>query len=240
MNIPDVEALLYATWVLREHNLIDTDLSMNLIGDAFLICGNSGANGPEATANAIYRMWFESDDDANRYVQAIFNVLGFTSREQEQLATAVVYGGMKRYEEALMRLERLSTTFRESNQTQYEGEVHLEIAKIRVAIGDVERAEASCELASQLITESDSRRGEVYRIQAAIALRRGDYDEAIRFLQVAAVVFEEMGFVGEWSKIMYEVAQLHAQKGEYEQAFNIMEDVREFSRFTIGCGTKKS
>ncbi|HEU4962576.1 MAG TPA: helix-turn-helix transcriptional regulator [Bacilli bacterium] len=152
---------------------------------------------------------------------------------RQKVETAALYLAGGRLEEAERLLTEALTRFRERGDREEEGRALVVYAKWQWAREQVDAAEETCRLARNLLPELHVDQGWINRVLGDVALHRGQEEEALRRLQMAADCFKSLGEVGAWDETMYRIALLLRDAGEVERAYRVVEEIRRFSRETL-------
>ncbi|ARU61338.1 hypothetical protein CBW65_10255 [Tumebacillus avium] len=176
----------------------------------------------------------EKASEYSERATAIFNGLdNVLISVKLQVTCAVLQADKGMVEEAEQMLEKGIAKLKELGQKEEEGMAIVELAKLRLQQGDLQRAEELCREARGLLPELHMYQGWINRIHGQIAIERNQREEAIRRFQMAADCFKHMDAITEWDDTMYDLAELYLEADDYKRAFGITKEVRGYSRLIL-------
>ena len=155
---------------------------------------------------------------------------------KSQLDLAVLYGQIGNRAEALQLFEDSIARFHELGDRTQEGKAYVELAKFHAEEkkgAEMEEAVYMCQMGRQLLPELHPYQGWVSRVLAKVALHRGNQDEAIHRLQMAADCFKQTGELAAWDETMYELSKLYLERDNCTQAYHIIEATRAHTRSVL-------
>ncbi|TCP55962.1 transcriptional regulator with XRE-family HTH domain [Tumebacillus sp. BK434] len=176
----------------------------------------------------------EKASDYSERATAIFNGLdNVLMTVKLQVTCAVLQADKGMVEEAEAMLEQGIAKLKELGQKEEMGMAIVELAKLRLQQGDLQRAAELCRDARGWLPELHMYQGWINRIHGQIAKARNQRDEAIRRYQMAADCFKHMDAITEWDDTMYDLAELYLEADDYKRAFGITKEVRGYSRLIL-------
>ncbi|MBL0389345.1 helix-turn-helix transcriptional regulator [Tumebacillus sp. ITR2] len=147
-----------------------------------------------------------------------------------QVTRAALLARVGRAEEAIPMLRDVIEEFHGLGNKEQQGIACVELAKVFVLTGELQRAEEVCQTARNLLPELHVHQGWVNRVFGRIAIEQGQREEGLRRLQKAVDCFKRLGEAGEWDDTMYEIVELHLQDENYRDAYFLLEEMRRFGR----------
>ena len=127
-------------------------------------------------------------------------------------------------------LEQAIEKFHDLGKREDIGVALVELAKVCLQLGDMDRAEEACVTARATLPELHVYQAWVHRVLGRIANERGQDDAAIRHFEKAADCFKTMEEFGEWEATMFDLSHLHQEQQNSDRAFRVLESLRNFTQ----------
>lgn len=150
-----------------------------------------------------------------------------------QVTNAALLADTGRFDEAESLLHSTMAKLKDLDHKEVEGMAFTELAHLYERKGEWEKAEEACRTARPLLPEHLMYQAKINRIQAKIAVKRENVQEAIPYLQSAADGFQMSGETGEWEDTMFELSRLYLQENDLHQVIRIMDDMRSYTRSAL-------
>jgi len=147
-----------------------------------------------------------------------------------QASRAALFAQTGREQEALPVLEAAVARLHDLGNREEEGIAVVELAKLKLQMGELDEAEELCQRARNMLPELHLYQGWINRVFGKIALLRNQRDQAVRRFHKAADCFKHMEEIGEWDVTMYEIARLYLEENDLIRAYSILDDIRRYSR----------
>ena len=127
-------------------------------------------------------------------------------------------------------LEAAVAKLHDLGNREEEGIAVVELAKLKLQMGEPDEAEELCQRARNMLPELHLYQGWINRVLGKIALLRNQRDQAVRRFHKAADCFKHMDEISEWDVTMYEIARLYLEENDLIRAYSILDDIRRYSR----------
>ena len=147
-----------------------------------------------------------------------------------QASRAALFAQTGREQEALPLLEAAVAKLHDLGNREEEGIAVVELAKLKLQMGEPDEAEELCQRARNMLPELHLYQGWINRVLGKIALLRNQRDQAVRRFHKAADCFKHMDEISEWDVTMYEIARLYLEENDLIRAYSILDDIRRYSR----------
>lgn len=149
---------------------------------------------------------------------------------KNKVTCAVLYGQTGREVEAEDMIKAAITQLQHLGNREEEGIAFVELARLYLRMDRLDETEEACRQARSLLPELHLYQAWVNRIYGQTAKKRGQREEAIRRLRMAADGFKRLEEISEWDDTMYELSRLYVEEDDITRALGIMDDIRTYSR----------